>query len=858
RFQENSCRRRVRGGTHTLNASLTPSPSISRSNDGTSGTAGTSENAIISTLLEFMQSLKRDNNSERFPVMNVIPEFDPSKRNQTIHTWISKVNECASIYGWTDKQIAYYALPKLVGLAQRWYQGLPSVKFSWSEWENKLALAFPSEENFGQLLTEMLACKARFNDSLEEYFYDKMVLLNRCKISGKDAIDCILFGIEDRSVRTSAEAAQFREPDKLLVYLRNVKANKRLEKSNITLQASTSDKRVKQIGQSSVPRCYNCGEEGHPYFRCKQPIKKCEICHRIGHVGSNCAIKTKGSSTRSDTTNNKSVSCVYQNQNSDEKYYKNAVVEGRDLNCFIDFGSQCTMLKESVAKCLGTTWSTNDLPVLRGFGNSLVNCLGKCSLSIKVDSVSAQVDVLIVPDSYLRESLLIGQTFTEQDHVVVYKTKNELKLLDKCTQLKDKILVFVSELVTVKDLTEINVHSVPVHDGDILVESSVNQQKKYQLIECITKLQNGKGKLIVKSLDQSGVELQKNTLLVRAQPCKEIKTLLINRIGTDTKSPPAIITKKMINTSESFDKTEELASLLNQYRDCFAFQVKELGCVAGVEMNINLKDFTPVVYRPYRLSYSEREVVRDMVNDLKESGIIRDSKSEYASPILLVKKKTGDYRLCVDFRNLNKKTIKEHYPLPRIDDQLDNLSGYKYYTTLDLASGYYQIPMSETSKYLTAFITPDGHFEFNRMPFGLANAPSTFQRAINNILGNARFKEAFAYMDDVIIPSKTIEEGFQRLISTLELFRKAGLTLKLSKCNFFKESIDYLGFEVCENGIRPGKNKIAAVENFPVPTDQHKLRQFLGLASFFRRFIRGFSMIAQPLTRLLKKDVKWQ
>lgn len=185
-----------------------------------------------------------------------------------------------------------------------------------------------------------------------------------------------------------------------------------------------------------------------------------------------------------------------------------------------------------------------------------------------------------------------------------------------------------------------------------------------------------------------------------------------------------------------------------------------------------------------------------MVQELGDSGIIRPSTSNYASPILLVKKKTGDYRLCIDFRALNKKTIKEHYPLPRIDDQLDNLSGYKYYTALDLASGYYQIPMSDASKHLTAFVTPDGHFEFNRMPFGLLNAPSTFQRAINNILGNARFKQAFAFMDDVIMPSKWISEGFEKLRKTLDLFRASGITLKLSKCNFFMRSIDYLGFEV--------------------------------------------------------------
>lgn len=195
--------------------------------------------------------------------------------------------------------------------------------------------------------------------------------------------------------------------------------------------------------------------------------------------------------------------------------------------------------------------------------------------------------------------------------------------------------------------------------------------------------------------------------------------------------------------------------------------------------------------------------------------------------------------------------------MPLIDDQLDGLAGNKYYTTLDLASGYYQVPIREEDKHKTAFVTPDGHYEFNRMPFGLANAPATFQRLINQILGAARHGEALAYLDDIIIPSKTILEGMARLEHILQLFQEAGLSLKSSKCFFFKRSVNYLGFEISENGICPGTKKIEAVEHFPTPQNQHHVRQFLGLASFFRRFVPKFSIVAKPLTHLLKKDIAW-
>lgn len=250
--------------------------------------------------IEAMRSGNKSDSSERFPVMNVIPEFDPSKRSQTIEMWIAKVNECSLIYGWTERQTIHYALPKLVGLAQRWYQGLPSVLFSWPEWQIKLKTAFPSEENYGLLLTEMLEKRGKFGESLEEYFYEKMILLNRCRISGKDAVDCILLGIDDRSIRTSAEAVQFTDPDKLLVFLRNVKSTKRGDRNlrpNTNISDSFKRNNINSKGSKTETKwsvkCFNCGEEGHPFFKCQKPQKRCENCSKLGHKSSECFLKQK-------------------------------------------------------------------------------------------------------------------------------------------------------------------------------------------------------------------------------------------------------------------------------------------------------------------------------------------------------------------------------------------------------------------------------------------------------------------------------------------------------------------------------------------------------------------------------------
>jgi len=211
--------------------------------------------------------------------------------------------------------------------------------------------------------------------------------------------------------------------------------------------------------------------------------------------------------------------------------------------------------------------------------------------------------------------------------------------------------------------------------------------------------------------------------------------------------------------------------------------------------------------------------------------------------------------MCVDFRRLNSKTIKDQYPLPRIDDLIDRLKNAKWISTLDLAWGYWQLPVHPDSVDKTAFVTPDGQFEWLQMPFGLTNGPSVYQRMMNKILTPLEDPQIFSYLDDIMIAAQTPEENIEKLRLTFDKLREGNLTMRLGKCRFLQTKIHYLGHEIENGELRPGTEKIPAITNFPTPKNVHEVKQLLGLIGYFRKFIQNYSRIALPISKLLRKDV---
>jgi len=254
-----------------------------------------------------------------------------------------------------------------------------------------------------------------------------------------------------------------------------------------------------------------------------------------------------------------------------------------------------------------------------------------------------------------------------------------------------------------------------------------------------------------------------------------------------------------------------------------------------------------------RMSPAELEVLRTKLDEFMDNGWLRPASgmhSNFAAPVVFAKKPDGSLRFCVDYRALNEVTVKDSYPLPRVDELLDQLHGAKYFTTMDLSSAYYQIPMHEDDVYKTTFSTRYGLFEWVVMPMGLSNSPATCQRVMNEMLGECLDKFAFIYLDDIMIYSKTAEEHLMHVQLVLEALDRYNFKVKLTKCTFAKRQTRFLGYLVSDEGIAADPAKVAAVVNWPIPTSVTEVRRFLGFCNFYRRFIKDFSAIAAPLTEL--------
>lgn len=285
-----------------------------------------------------------------------------------------------------------------------------------------------------------------------------------------------------------------------------------------------------------------------------------------------------------------------------------------------------------------------------------------------------------------------------------------------------------------------------------------------------------------------------------------------------------------------------------------------LSATTAIKHKIHTRDEAPVYTKTYRYPHHFKKDVEDQIQEMLDSGIIRNSISPYSAPIWVVPKKNDasgirKVRVVIDYRKLNEKTIDDKFPMPQIEEILDNLGKSTYFTTLDLKSGFHQIPMDERSKEKTAFSTDKGHFEFCRMPFGLKNGPATFQRAMNHVLQGLIGKICHVYLDDIVIVGESLKNHLNNLETIFKRLSEFNLKIQLDKCEFLKRETEFLGHIITQDGVRANKDKIKKILEWPLPKSQKEIKQFLGLSGYYRRFIKDYSKISKHMTKYLKKDI---
>lgn len=722
-----------------------------------------------------------------------VSDFDPSIHDA--HAWCDEVDRARSQNQWDEKECLARVGLSLKGDARFWLREWTSNDRTWSNFKVELQSLCPRRIDVANILFDVM-CKESDKYSTYADYARKSLLRLRIVKGLSDELLCaiIVRGIKDPQIRAAATNAKL-TPETIVEFL------------SIYVKPNRSSASVPN-NQTRYSRPANNESSGQ---RDQRPIKRpapntdtrlrCYNCNQTGHKIKFCTKRNKVESTEPNKSK-----CVTTPESSNNSVPKVVCTFCKKIG---HAESQCFAKERSEARNKANVNFCREVTCDRMKSDVITAVISGVPTDVLIDSGSS---ISLISNDLVKHFSC--------------RTNASVQLLRGLGGIEMRSECFVTLPIEFSDITlEVDLYVVPhgYLSAPVLIGTDVLNR------EGIAYIRTGDSQRIIRN------------------------SSLVNNL---THSEPTVQLNS-INTPLCGDEKVCLTSVLNKYSEYFLSGTATTTVNTG-EMHIRLTSEEPVHYRPYKLSYDEKLRVREIVNDLKEKGIIRESESPYASPILLVKKKDGSDRMVVDYRALNNITVKDRYPLPLIEDHIDRLGKCKYFTALDMVTGFHQIKINEDSIHRTAFVTPEGHYEYLKMPYGLTNAPVVYQRIISNALKSfIDAGQVLVYIDDVMLLSNTVEDGLTLLDSVLETLTKAGFSINLRKCTFLTTEVEYLGRTISKGQVRPSVQKIDALAKSPVPKTIKQVRQFLGLAGYFRRYIPGYATKVAPIASLTRKNVKF-
>ena len=545
----------------------------------------------------------------------------------------------------------------------------------------------------------------------------------------------------------------------------------------------------------------------------------------------------------------------------------------------LDTGSQLNLISPDVATDFGAVFENLEPVVnLQMANGSITEAKFGVKVMAKIGRKNYPMDLVVVPN--LPFSVVLGLDFILRKDVRIIPGEEEMWIegdrfpLPDCRKGPRNMGLAVAEKVVIPARSEmaIGLNGKGSENGTVLCEGTKAASALGLLVATtVSKTSGGKVLARIANPTTKAIEIPASVIIAQCEVVVERKTAQETAPKTMVAMTAVEMEKRLGQAKRLFkdtdldmganlttDQKEMMLKLLDDYEEIMSKHESDTGLTDLVEHQIETGNAAPCHQAPYRISFAERAQVQSMVNEYIDAGFVRESDSPWACPIVLVRKKDGTLRFCCDWRRLNAVTRKDAMPLPRIDDMIDRLAKAKYFTKLDFTSGYYQVKLAEEAREKTAFVTPDGHYEWLVMGMGLTNAPATFQRLMYKVLGGLLWTNSMAYLDDIVVFSATFEQHVADLSEVFDRIAKAKLKIKPPKCSFGKSGISYLGFIISPKGVECDPANTEKVANFREPTSRKEVRSFLGLTSYYRKFIRNYAFIAKPLYELTKNETEFE